>query len=642
MKKFLRLFWTASVLAILTVILSITKSQAQSGDVNSVKYQLFELSDVKLLESPFKKAMKLDGEYLLKLEADRLLAPYLKEAGLEPKAERYGGWESNSEVGEGGLDGHTLGHYLSALSMIYASTGKEKFNDRISYVVDELSRAQKTNETDYIAGVPNGEEILNEVRSGNIKAEPFALNGSWVPWYNLHKIFAGLRDAYRYADKEKALDILIKLADWTVDWADELTDKEFQEVLKTEQGGMKEIMADLFGITGDQKYLYLSKRFTHEAIFEPLENHKDKLAGLHANTQIPKIIGAAREYEVAGNKTMREVSQFFWQTVVNNRSYDNGGNSNHEHFGDKWESAKSLSRATTETCNTYNMLKLTRHLMQWKPDPAYADYYERALYNHILASQDPKTGMFAYFISMESGFFKTFSKPFNSFWCCVGSGMENHTKYGRFIYMHNHDQLYVNLFIPSVLQWEERGIKLRQETKFPKSEKSSFTIQTNEPEKFTLQLRRPYWAGKGFGIRVNGEKITVNQEPSSYIAINRRWKDGDTITVSLPMAIHTESLGPKSTKIAFMNGPLLLAGIVGEQVPLPSQYATKQYDFFDLPTVEVPALQPENDTPESWVKPSGNELQHKLNRVGEANGTTLAPLYKVNHQYYTVYWEVQN
>lgn len=608
---------------------------------DGVKLELFELSDVQLLESPFKKAMELDGEYLMKLDPDRLLAPFLREAGLEPKAENYGGWEDNGVMGEG-LDGHSLGHYLSALSMIYASSGKQKFADRLSYIIDELQRAQKANGTGYLGGVPNGEKIINEVKSGKINAEPFSLNGSWVPWYNLHKTFAGLRDAYRHAGSKQALDILIKLSDWTVDLSSSLTDQQFQEMLQTEQGGMKEVMADVYAITGDKKYLELTKRFTHHAVMDPLANKNDKLEGLHANTQIPKIIGAARHYEVSGNKEMKNVATYFWQTVVNNRTFVNGGNSNHEFFGKQENFAQELSRSTSESCNTYNMLKLTRHLTQWEANPAYADYYERALYNHILASQDPQTGMFTYYMSMEPGTYKTFSKPFDSFWCCVGTGMENHTKYGRYIYMHTIDKLYVNLFIPSELTWRDKDITIRQQTDFPESEKSTFVIKTANPQEFTIKMRHPYWAGSGYAIKVNGKRVDITGRPSSYIAIDRRWKDGDKVTVSLPMRTRVETTPNDESKLAFMHGPLLLAGIVGQELPIPGQFASDQTEFFDLPSVHVPALNPKTDAVEKWIKPKkGEKLQFELTQVGEADGITLAPYYKVNHEYYTIYWDLK-
>lgn len=616
------------------------KDQINTG--KRIELQFFSLSKVHLLDSPFRHAMELDGDYLLKLDPDRLLAPYLKAAELHPKAKNYGGWESNGVVGEG-LDGHTLGHYLSALSMIYASTGNQRYNDRIKYIVSELSRCQKAIGTGYVGGVPNGRKVFHEMENGEIDAKPFSLNGAWVPWYNLHKLFAGLRDAYRHAENKQALQVLIKLSDWAVDFSQHLTDEQFQKMLQTEQGGMKEVMADVYAITGNEEYLELSKRFTHHAVFDPLEKGEDDLAGLHANTQIPKIVGAARDYEVSGDKQMQQVAEFFWQTVVMSRTYANGGNSDQEHFGKIGNLSKRIDRATTETCNTYNMLKLTRHLTQWNAKPAYADYYERALYNHILASQDPKTGMFAYFMSMEPGFFKTFSKPYDSFWCCVGTGMENHTKYGRYIYMHNDDGLYVNLFIPSVLNWKEKGLKVRQETSFPESDHTSFNIETDHPQKIDFKIRRPSWAGEGFSIKVNGKFEAIDKGPGSYISVEHTWNNGDKIEVTLPMRLRAEAMPNDDSKVAFMYGPILLAGIVGTDVPMPVQYASDQTAFFDLPSVHVPALDPQKNAVENWAAPAeGKPLHFKLQNVGQyADGITLAPFYEVNHNYYTVYWDIR-
>ncbi len=640
-------FWVINVVVTLMIFaMSIpTDAQpAQDEHNQQIKLQLFSLSDVQLLESRFQNAMELDGEYLLKLDADRLLAPFLKEAGLEAKGSDYGGWESSGVVGEG-LDGHSLGHYLSALSMIYASTGDQAYYNRLSYVVNELARSQDAIGTGYVGGVPKGQQIFKEVASGKIEAEPFGLNGAWVPWYNLHKLFAGLRDAYRHANNEEALDVLVQLSDWTVSFSNKLTDEQFQEMLKTEHGGMKEVMADIYAITGDDKYLELSERFTHQAIFEPLANTRDELDGLHANTQIPKIIGAARHYEVSGDREMKKVSEFFWQTVLENHTYVNGGNSDHEHFGPKGQLANRLSRQSSESCNTYNMLKLTRHLTQWKTDPAaYADYYERALYNHILASQDPETGMFAYYMSMEPGFFKTFSKPFDSFWCCVGSGMENHTKYGRYIYLHRNDELYVNLFIPSELTWQEQGVTVRQETSFPESETSIFTVGTDQPKNITIKMRRPAWAGKGYSITVNGKAVEIEKKPNSYIPIERTWNDGDQIKVTLPMKLRTEAMPDDKNKIAIMYGPILLVGKVGRDLPMPVQYVSgDQRALFDLPSAHVPPLSPQKSYVTNWVQSiEGEPLHFELTNAGDASGISLAPFYEVNHSYYNVYWDVEN
>ena len=610
---------------------AVTEEKGQDGPIQA---QLFKLQDVKLLDSPFKANMMRDAAYLKKLDADRLLAPYRIAAGLEPKAKRYGGWESE------GLDGHTLGHYLSATSMMYAATGDEWFKDRVKYIVDELALCQAQRDDGYVGGVPKGPAIFNEIKNGKIEAKPFNLNGGWVPWYNLHKTFAGLRDAYRYAGNDKAKEVLIKLSDWAVDLSSHLTDQQFQEMLKAEQGGMKEVMADVYGITGDEKYMDLSKRFNHKVVFNPLAQGVDSLEGLHANTQIPKIIGAARDFELTGSKRMFNVAEFFWKQVTQKRSYVIGGNSSEEHFGKLGHLSDRIGRATAESCNTYNMLKLTRHLMQWNPDSRYTDYYERALYNHILASQDQKKGMFAYFMSLEPGTFKTYSTPENSFWCCVGTGMENHAKYGRDIYMHSDSRLYVNLFIPSELQWGDKGVRVKQETNFPASDKTSLTISGEQPTNFTLTIRKPYWLAGSMDIQVNGKEVDANAASNGYVNIEREWQDGDQVQVSLPMKLHVETMPNDDSKVAVMYGPIVLAGQLGEKgIENPMPYAEDQKDYFEVPAVKVPDLAFGDKPVEEWIKPvDGKPLQFKTVGVGQPEDVTLVPYYQIDQQRYTVYW----
>lgn len=608
-------------------------SEEQNQD-SPIQAQLFDLQQVKLLDSPFKANMVRDAAYLKKLDADRLLAPYRIAAGLEPKAKRYGGWESE------GLDGHTLGHYLSATSMMYAATGDEWFKKRVNYIVDELALCQAQRDDGYVGGVPKGPAIFEEIKNGKIEAKPFNLNGGWVPWYNLHKTFAGLRDAYRYADNNKAKEVLIKLSDWAVDLSGHLTDQQFQEMLKAEQGGMKEVMADVYGITGDQKYMELSKRFNHKVVFNPLAQGVDSLAGLHANTQIPKIIGAARDFELTGSKRMFNVAEFFWKQVTQKRSYVIGGNSSEEHFGKLGHLSDRIGRATSESCNTYNMLKLTRHLMQWNPDSRYTDYYERALYNHILASQDQKKGMFAYFMSLEPGTFKTYSTPENSFWCCVGTGMENHAKYGRDIYMHSNSKLYVNLFIPSELQWSEKGVQVKQETSFPESGITALTINSEQPTEFALSIRKPYWLAGSMNIRVNGKDVDARAASNGYVNVEREWQDGDQVQVSLPMKLHVEPMPNDESKIAIMYGPIVLAGQLGKKgVEDPMPYAEDQKDYFDVPKVKVPDLAYGDKPVDEWIEPvEGEPLHFKTVGVGRPEDVALVPYYQIDQQRYTVYW----
>ena len=430
----------------------------------------FPLSNVRLLDSPFKAAMDRDGSYLLALDADRLLSGFLENAGLKPKGKKYGGWEEQS------LAGHSLGHHLSAVSLMYAASGDSRFKDRADYIVQELAACQKASGDGYLAAFEKGREMFAEVAKGDIRPRRFYLNGIWAPWYTMHKVFAGLRDAYQLAGNKESLAVMQRLGDWAIDTTKGLSDEQFQLMLETEHGGMNEMMADLFGLTGEQKYLTLAGRFNHKAVLQPLSKGVDDLTGLHGNTQIPKVIGAARQYELTGDPSMKDIAQFFWKTVIDHHTFAIGGHGDGEYFGVPGRLAPLLSNHTAETCNTYNMLKLTKHLFSWSPNEDYAAYYERALYNHILASQHPTTGMMCYFVPLRQGARKRFSTPENSFWCCVGTGMENHARYGESIYWRDAAGIYVNLFIASRLDWPEKGIRLRQETNFPQSASTKFEI----------------------------------------------------------------------------------------------------------------------------------------------------------------------
>ena len=427
----------------------------------------FPLQDIKLLESPFLQAQQTDLHYIMAMNPDRLLAPFLREAGLAPKAPSYTNWENT------GLDGHIGGHYISALSMMYAATGDTTVYNRLNYMLNELHRAQQAVGNGFIGGTPGSLQLWKEIKEGNIRSESFSLNGKWVPLYNIHKTYAGLRDAYLYAGSDLARQMLIALTDWMASITSGLTEQQMQDMLRSEHGGLNEIFADVASITGNKKYLELARRFSHKTLLEPLISGEDHLTGMHANTQIPKVIGYKRIADLTQNDAWDQAARFFWNTVVNHRSVCIGGNSVREHFhpADNFTSMLNDIQGP-ETCNTYNMLRLTKMLFQTSPDIRFADYYERALYNHILASQQPVKGGFVYFTPMRSGHYRVYSQPETSMWCCVGSGLENHTKYGEFIYAHAEDTLYVNLFIPSRLTWKEKKLTLIQESRFPMKSKS--------------------------------------------------------------------------------------------------------------------------------------------------------------------------
>lgn len=580
----------------------------------------FDLADVRLLDGPFKKAMMLDAEYLLRLEPDRLLSWFRKEAGLKPKGEVYGGWESQ------GVAGHSLGHYLSACAMLFASTGDTRFRDRIIYAVNELELCQRNNGNGYIAAIPNGKKIFSEVAAGDIRSQGFDLNGGWVPWYTLHKLFAGLLDANQYCGNIRALAVAVKLADWADSTLAKLTEDQFQRMLACEHGGMNESLAELYALTGNEKYLKLSRRFHHKAVLDPLVRREDRLQGLHANTQIPKLIGLARRYELTEDTADKTAAEFFWDRVVYHHSYVIGGNSDGEHFGPPDKLNDRLSSNTTEVCNTYNMLKLTRHLFEWKASAAYADYYERALYNHILASQNPDDGMFCYYVPLRAGGRKTYSTPFDSFWCCVGTGMENHTKYGDAIYFHNDDALWVNLFISSQLSWREKGLLLKQETRYPEAETVSLKFSTRRPVTLTLRLRYPGWATRGLSVLVNGRSQNVDAKPGSFLEIRRTWKSGDRVELTIPMSLSLEALPDNPHRAAVLYGPTVLAGELD--------------DARVENLILAPALVTENRPLTEWISPvAGEPLTFSTVGVGRPRDVTLHPFYRMHKSRYAVYWD---
>lgn len=593
----------------------------------AIRAYAFDLGDVRLLDGPFKEAMERDAAYLLRLEPDRLLHRFRTNAGLEPKGEIYGGWETM------GISGHSLGHYLTACAMMYASTGNEMFCERVRYVVDELAVCQEANGDGYIGGIQDGARVFAEVRAGDIRSKGFDLNGVWVPWYTQHKLYSGLLDVYRYCDNEKALGVAIKLADWACDLTAGLSEALFQKMLACEHGGMNESLVELYAITGDEKYLKLSRRFHHKAVLDLLAEEQDCLPGMHGNTQIPKVIGVARRHEVTGDATDRTIAEFFWDRVVHHHSYVIGGHGNHEHFGPPDRLNDRLTSNTAETCNTYNMLKLTRHLFAWHGTVAYADYYERGLYNHILASQNPADGMVCYFVPLKSGDFKRYSNPFHDFTCCHGTGMENHAKYGESIYFHRGDTLFVNLFVPSELNWRAKGLRVTQRTDFPTGDEATLTMGCEKPVEARLKIRCPGWATSPLEIAVNGERVRGRAWPGTYAIVKRTWRDGDEVAFRVPMGLRIEAMPDNPKRAAVLYGPIVLAGDLGD--------VEVQVDAADVSGgPRVPVLVTEGRGPQEWLERlTAKPLAFKTSGVGRPDDVELIPFYGMHHRRYGVYWD---
>ena len=599
----------------------------------------FALGDVRLLDGPFMWAMERNANYLLSIEPDRLLHNTRKYAGLEPKAEAYGGWEYF------GIAGHTLGHYLTALSQQFAATGDERFRKRIDYIISEMAVCQAAYGDGYIGALPPLElQTLRNFKRGIVEPRDSATfkGGAWVPWYTEHKVLNGLKDAWVLGGSAQARDVALRLADWTDSVTSGLTPEQLQSMLQVEQGGMVDVLVDIYALTGNRRYLETSLRFHHKAVLDPLLARRDELVGKHANTQIPKIIGEARTYEVTGDRQAREIAVYFWDLVVHHYSYVIGGDSEDEHFTPEQSMSKHLGADTAETCNTYNMLKLTEHVFGWDPRAQVADYYERALYNHILASQEPRLGMFTYFMSLKPGLFKTYSTPFNSFWCCVGTGMENHTKYGEAIYFHGGDDLYVNLFIPSVLEWKDKGLVLEQRTNYPQSGRTALTVASEPSATFTLKVRCPGWATGPVAFELNGKPIRVAGGPGSYAVIAHAWRKGDRLEASIPMAVRTEAMPDDPAKIAFLYGPVVLAADLGPPPQLPTvPYSGDQTANLKQTPVAVPILV-HGDAPieASVARTASPTLEFRTNGLGRPTDVTLRPFWEISYDRYNVYWDV--
>lgn len=608
----------------------------------SAATQLFALDRVRLQDGPFQQAQATNLQYLLALDADRLLAPFLREAGLPAKSPSYGNWEST------GLDGHMGGHYLSALALMVASTGDAQARQRLDYVIAELKRCQDALGTGYLGGIPDGGKAWGEVGAGQLKVDSFSVNGRWVPWYNVHKMFAGLRDAWVHTGNADAKVMLVKLSDWALRLTTPLTDAQMQDMLRAEHGGMNEVLADVAQMTGDLRYLALARRFSHQAVLQPLASSQDKLTGLHANTQIPKVIGFARIAQLTEEPEGRQAAEFFWRTVVDKRSVAIGGNSVKEHFHPDTDFKPMLNEVEgPETCNSYNMLKLTALLAQAAPEIGrYADYYERTLYNHILASQHPQGG-FVYFTPMRPQHYRVYSQVHEGMWCCVGSGIESHARHGEFIYAHDGDTLFVNLFVASTLDWRERGIQLTQATRFPDESRTRLTVDGTG--RFVLKLRYPGWVAPGaLKLKLNGKPVKLTARPGAFVELNRTWQRGDTVDVELPMRTTLEPMPGLTNFVAVLHGPIVLAA----KTPQPGETLNFRADASRMGHIAHGAVCPQQAAPvfvsdrQDFLrrfrpvpgKPLTFTAPGLIQGRPDADRLQLIPFFRLHDSRYMLYW----
>lgn len=592
------------------------------------KVRPFPMTQVRLTAGPFRDAQELNRGFLQRLPVERLLHNFRINAGLKSTAQPLGGWEKPDCE----LRGHFTGHYLSACALMHASTGNIELKERANEVVAGLARCQEKLPRGYLSAFPL--EYFDRLK---------ARKPVWAPFYTIHKIMAGLLDVHQHCGNSDALGVLERMAGWVDHWSGPIPEVHMQEILQTEFGGMAEVLYNLAAVTGNGRYIEVGQRFDHKRFFGPLELQRDELKGLHVNTQVPKVIGAARDYELTGQKRYREIAGYFWRQVTSARSYCTGGTSNNEAWlTEPGRLAEELSRATstTECCVAYNMLKLTRHLFGWTADPRYFDYYERTLFNHRLGTLGPETGSSAYYLPLRTGSWKTFGTVFDSFWCCTGSGMEEFAKGNDSIYFHDDEGVFVNLFIASELNWAERGIRLRQETRFPEQPATALVVATSKPARMTLRVRIPAWVGAGASASVNGARLADIPSGPNYLAITRDWRDGDRVEVTFPMRLRAEPMPDDPGLQAFAYGPLVLAGLLGNEGITPQMvYGHLGPDLKSHP-LDAPELRAPAAELESWLKPATDALTFRT--TGQQRELTFVPLYKVLDQRYGVYWRVSH
>ncbi len=612
------------------------------------------LEQVRVTGGPLKHAQDLTAAYLLELNPDRMMAYYRERAGLPRKAEPYGGWDGGGR----NLTGHITGHHLSAVSLMYAATGDARFKARADYLVRELQVVQDKQGDGYLGALEGGREAFVALSKGDIRSAAFDLNGLWSPWYVLHKTYAGLRDAYRFTGNTRARDVEIRFAAWAEGVLAPLSEVQVQHMLDTEHGGMNEVLADLYADTGDKRWLALSYRFEHHAFTDALKHHQDNLSGKHGNCQIPKLVGSAARYGYTADTADIVAAAFFWDRVAQHHSYATGGHGLAEYFGPPDQLGARVDGRTCESCNVYNMLKLTRRLFSLSPDAHYADFHERALFNHILASIDPIDGRTSYMVPVGRGVQQEYQNMQESFTCCVGTGMESHALHGDGIYYESPDTLWVNLFVPSSAKFTTAGVHLTMETGFPDGDSAKLTLTMPASKRFTLAVRRPIWAGDDFAVKVNGSIVPQPSlaslrnfaaggrggapgneaaQSSTYVELNRTWVSGDVVELVLPKSIRLEPTRDNHQVAAIMWGPLVLAGDLAPRRERSS-----------APDVPIPALVAADRPIASWIVPTGTRAgdfrAQGVARVAAQPGTpadvSLTPFYRTHRRTYSAYFDV--
>ncbi len=630
--------------------------------------QPFSMQQVRVTGGIYKDAQDWNRGYMSRLAADRLLYNFRQNAGLDVKgAEPLGGWEAPADGKRGTeLRGHFTGHFLSASAQLFASEGDQEAKKKADYMVAELAKVQEKLGGGYLSAFPTELFDRLDALSGRPftpgqPRDPNAPQLPWAPFYTIHKILAGMIDMYQLAGNQQALDIAQGMAGWIDGWSASKTEEHMQQILNTEYGGIAESLYNLAAITNNDRWAKAGDRFTKKRFVNPLGMRRDELRGLHVNTHVPQVIAAARRYELSNDTRFHDVADYFWWEVTGARSYVTTGTSNGESWPTEpgrlaYDLRNTDTSATEECCCSYNMLKLTRHLYSWTADPSYFDYYERSLLNMRIGTIHPVSGYTQYYLSLVPGAYKTFNTEDHSFWCCTGTGVEEYTKLNDSIYWHDADGIYVNLFIPSELNWTEKGIKLRQDTNFPEQSSTALIVSAEKPVTMAMRLRIPSWMKSGPVVKINGKALEATASPGSYLSLHRTWKNGDRVEMEMPMHLSVAKMPDDHTMQAFLYGPLVLAAdfgneglterlIVGPNAPfvrppsLPARPQNRQVPGRQpLPALDIPNLKASGPDPAAWIKPGNKPLTFRI--TGQSKEIALAPLNSIFDKRYVVYWQV--
>jgi DUF1680 family protein len=611
----------------------------------------FPMAQVRLLDGIFKAQSEINQTYLDSLATERLLHSFRVTSGLASTATPYGGWEKPDCALRGHFNG---GHYLSAVALAYASAGNETLRKSGDTMVAELARCQKANGNGYLSAYPEAQ--FEALAKGS---RQWSGGGVWAPFYTLHKIMAGLVDMFVHTGNEQALQVAEGVAEWVHNYFEGIGDEQRQFMLRTEYGGMNEVLANLYGLTGKQQYLDTAHLFEQPSFLDPLAGHRDELKGLHANTHVPKVIGAARMYELTGDARYRGIAQYFLDEVLTERSYAIGNTS----VGEFWRSDPgnlkgSLEYHNAECCVAYNLMKLERHLFAWTGDARWMDAYERSLWNCRLGTQNAQ-GLKQYFFPLAAGYWRHFNSPEQSFWCCTGTGAEEFAKFNDTIYFHDaatashnsastfHDastsshnsgSVWVNQFIASELDWKEQKFGLRQETQFPAEQGTTLHIKVAAPQRRTIHIRIPGWVAEGGSVRINGRELEAFAQPGSYLSLAREWRDGDRIELSLPMQLRSEPLLGDSTMRAALYGPLVLAADLGAG-PKDGPLKIGGPDTAPKPAELGPPAAAPLAPAEDWIEVvSAKDLAFKPDAK---DAPAVKPLFRVTDEKYAVYWNTE-